>query len=200
MRNSWSLMWSILTYWTSSKCQTLCGDIWMMSTRFHPQEDTWYCYFHPALNAACCCSVPKSCPTLWPHRLQHARLLCISLFPKVCSNSCPLSQWYYLTISSSAAPFSFCLQSFPASGLFQCVSSSHQVAKVLELKHQSFQWIFNVNFLQNWLVWSPCAVFTKKEIALQGKKIESRQTIPDRDIEARRVLGEAGEFVVDTDG
>ena len=116
MRNSWSLMWSILTYWTSSKCQTLCGNIWMMSTRFHPQEDTWYCYFHPALNAACCCSVPKSCPTLWPHRLQHARLLCISLFPRVCSNSCPLSQWYYLTISSSAAPFSFCLQSFPASG------------------------------------------------------------------------------------
>jgi len=35
---------------------------------------------------------------------------------------------------------------------------------------------------------------------LQGKKIESRQTIPDRDIEARRVLGEAGDFVVDTDG
>ena len=32
-------------------------------------------------------------------------------------NSCPLSQWCYLTISSSAAPF-FCLQSFPASGSF----------------------------------------------------------------------------------
>ena len=36
----------------------------------------------------------------------------------VCSNSCPLSQWCYLTISSSAASFSFCLQSFPASGSF----------------------------------------------------------------------------------
>ena len=32
--------------------------------------------------------------------------------------SCPLSRWCYLTISSSAAPFSFCLQSFPASGSF----------------------------------------------------------------------------------
>ena len=34
-------------------------------------------------------------------------------------------------------------------GLFQCVSSSHQVAKVLELQlqHQSFQWIFRVDFL-----------------------------------------------------
>ena len=32
-------------------------------------------------------------------------------------------------------------------GLFQWVSSSHQVAKVLELQHQSFQWIFRTDFL-----------------------------------------------------
>ena len=32
-------------------------------------------------------------------------------------------------------------------GLFQWVSSSHQVAKVLELQHQSFQWIFRIDFL-----------------------------------------------------
>ena len=32
-------------------------------------------------------------------------------------------------------------------GFFQWVSSSHQVAKVLELQHQSFQWIFRVNYL-----------------------------------------------------
>ena len=44
----------------------------------------------------------------------------------VCSNSCPLSQWCYLTISSSATPFSYCLQSFPALGLFQWVDSFHQ--------------------------------------------------------------------------
>ena len=36
--------------------------------------------------------------------------------PGVCSNSCLLIQWCYLTITSSATPFSFCLQSFPASG------------------------------------------------------------------------------------
>ena len=43
-------------------------------------------------------------------------------------------------------------------GLFQRVSSSHQVAKVLEfqLQHQSFQWIFTTDFLYVWLVWSPC--------------------------------------------
>ena len=52
------------------------------------------------------------------HRLQHASLLCPPLSPGVCSNSCPLCWWGYLTISSPAAPFSFCLQSFPASGSF----------------------------------------------------------------------------------
>ena len=43
-------------------------------------------------------------------------------------------------------------------GLFQWVDSSHQVAKVWEfqLRYQSFQWIFRVDFLKDWLVWSPC--------------------------------------------
>ena len=44
--------------------------------------------------------------------------LCPLLPPRTCSNSCSLSRWYYLTISSSTAPFSFCPQSFPASGSF----------------------------------------------------------------------------------
>ena len=65
----------------------------------------------------CCCSVTKSCQTLWPHGLQHARLPCPSLSPWVCSDSCPLSQWVHPTISSSVVPFS-CRQSFPASGSF----------------------------------------------------------------------------------
>ena len=56
--------------------------------------------------------------SLRPHALQHARLLCPSLPPGGCPNSCPLSLWCYLTSSSSAAPFSFGLQSFPASGSF----------------------------------------------------------------------------------
>ena len=54
--------------------------------------------------------------SLWPHGLQHTRVLCPPLSPRVCSNSCPLSWWFYLTISTSATPFSFCLQSFPGSG------------------------------------------------------------------------------------
>ena len=55
--------------------------------------------------------------SLWPHELQHARLLCPPLSPVICSNSCLLSQWCYPTISSSATAFS-CLQSFLASGSF----------------------------------------------------------------------------------
>ena len=56
--------------------------------------------------------------SLWPHGLQHARLPCLPLSLGVCPNSSPLSQWCYLTNSSSAVPFSFHLQTFPASGSF----------------------------------------------------------------------------------
>ena len=49
------------------------------------------------------------------HGLQHTRLPWPSPTPGACSNSCPLSQWCHLTISSSGVLFS-CLQSFPASG------------------------------------------------------------------------------------
>ena len=83
--------------------------------------------------------------SLRPHGLQHTRLSC-PLSPRVCSNSCPLSQWCHPITSSSVIPFS-CPQFFPNQGLFQWVISSHQVAKVLELQHQTFQWIFRVDFL-----------------------------------------------------
>ena len=126
-----------------------------------------------------------------PHKLQHARLPCPSLFPRVCSNSCPLSWWCHPTISSSVIPFFSCLQSFPASGfldlhylpesaqthvhwvddaiqqshpllpssplalslpqhqgLFQWVNSASGATILeLQLQHQSFQWVFGVDFL-----------------------------------------------------
>ena len=56
--------------------------------------------------------------------MQHARLFCPPLSPRVCSNSCPLSQWYYLTIVSFATHFSSCPQSFPASGCFPMSQSA----------------------------------------------------------------------------
>ena len=54
----------------------------------------------------------------WSHGLQHSRLPCPTPSPWVCPSSCQLSQWCHPTISSSVMLFSFCLQSFPASGFF----------------------------------------------------------------------------------
>ena len=58
--------------------------------------------------------------------LQHSSLTCPSLSPGDCLDSCPLSWWCYLTISSSTTLFSFCLQSFPfpASGSFPASASA----------------------------------------------------------------------------
>ena len=59
------------------------------------------------------------------HGLQHARPPCPSPTPGACWNSWPLSWWCHPTISSSAVPFSSCLQSFPASGSFPMESVLH---------------------------------------------------------------------------
>ena len=86
--------------------------------------------------------------SLQPHGLQHARFPVHHQFLEL-AQTCPSSWWCHPTISSSVIPFSFCLQSFPASGSFKWVSSLHHMAKVLEiqLQHQSFQWIFRTVFL-----------------------------------------------------
>ena len=52
------------------------------------------------------------------HELKHAGPPCPSPFPRVCPRPCPSSRWCLPTISSSVVLFSFCLQSFPASGRF----------------------------------------------------------------------------------
>ena len=55
-------------------------------------------------------------------------------------------------------PFPPALSLSQHQGLFHWVGSFHQVTWVMELQlqHQSFQWIFRVDFLSDWLVWSPC--------------------------------------------
>ena len=100
------------------------------------------------------CSVMSD--SLRPHEPQHARPPCLSPTPGVHPNPCPLSRWCHPTISSSVVPFSYCLQH---QGLFKWVSSSHQVAKVLEiqLQHQSFQRTLRTDLLEDGLVGSPCS-------------------------------------------
>ena len=73
-----------------------------------------------------------------------SRLPCPSLSPRVCSDSCPLSQWWHPTKPSHFllpySPFAFNLSQHQ--GLIQWISFLHQVAKVLklQLQCQSFQW------------------------------------------------------------
>ena len=68
-------------------------------------------------------------------------------------------QWCHPTISSSVVPFSFCFHLSQHQSLFKWVSSSHQVAKVLEfqLQHQSFQWTPRTDLLWDGLAGSPCS-------------------------------------------
>ena len=92
--------------------------------------------------------------SLWPYGLQHARPPCPSPTQGVYSNSCPLSHWCHPIISSSVVPFPPTFNLSQNQGLFKWVSSSHQVAMVLEfqLQQQYFQWIFGTDFFRmDWL-------------------------------------------------
>ena len=95
-----------------------------------------------------------SCARLFrAHGLKHTRLPCPSPTPIAYSNSCPLGQWCHPAIPFSVVPFSSCLQSFPASGsppMCQFFRSDGQILE-FQLQHQSFQWIFRIDFLSGWI-------------------------------------------------
>ena len=98
----------------------------------------------------CCCSVAKSCPT--PCNPTDCSTPGSSVFhylPEFGQNHVHwVSDSIWLShLLPPPPPFAFNLSQHQ--GLFQWVGSSHQVAKVLEslLQHQSFQWIFRVDFL-----------------------------------------------------
>ena len=95
------------------------------------------------------CSISRSVmsDSLRSHWLQHTRLPCPSLSSRVCSNSCPLSQWYLLTISSSVTCFSPYLQSFPGSFPMSQFFTSGGLSIGASASPQSFQWIFRTDFL-----------------------------------------------------
>ena len=90
--------------------------------------------------------------SLRPHGQKHARPPCPSPIPRAYSNSCPLSWWCHLTISSSVVPFSSCLLSFPASGSFQMsqffTSGGHSIGV------SASTWVLPIN-TQDWfpLAW-----------------------------------------------
>ena len=115
-----------LCCWVTKSCLTL---IYCFSAAATAAKSLQSC---PSLCDPVDCSTPCSC--LW-------------LIPRVCSDSCSLSRWCYLTISSSATPFSFCFQSFPASQSFPLSQLFASGGQSTRTSHQSFQWINRVDFL-----------------------------------------------------
>ena len=85
--------------------------------------------------------------SLQPHGLQHTKLPCPSPAPRAYSNSCPSSQWYHPTISSSVVPFSSYLQSFPAS-----VFSNESVLHIRRPKDWSFRFSISPSNAQSGLI------------------------------------------------
>ena len=105
----------------------------------------------------CCPSVAKLCPTLCnPMNCSipgFPVLYYLAEFVQTHVNWVSDAIQLYHPLSPPSPP---ALNLSLHQSLFQWVGSSHQVGKVLEFQHQSFQWIFRVDFFSDWLVCSPC--------------------------------------------
>ena len=107
-----------------------------------------------------CCSVTKTCPTLWdPMDCSTPGSPVLHCLPE-------FAQIHVHWVGDAIQPSHPLLPPSPCAislhqhhGLFQLVGSYCQVAEVLELQlqPQSFQWLFRTYFLYDWLVWSPCS-------------------------------------------
>ena len=105
-------------------------------------------YSRNPISYCCCCSVAKSCPTLWDP--MNGSTPGFPVLHYLLQFSHTHVYWVSDAIQPShplSPPSPFALNLSLHKSLFQWVSSSYQVAKVLELLCQSFQWIFRVNFL-----------------------------------------------------
>ena len=133
-----------------------------------PQSSPWI-YF--------CCSVAMSYPTLCDlmdcSRPGFSDFHCLLEFAQIHIYSVGNA----ILPSHSLLPYSsFAFNLSQHQGLFQWVNSSHQMANVfeLQLQYQSFQWLFSIDFLQDWLVWSPCSPMDSQESSpAQFKRINS---------------------------
>ena len=109
--------------------------------------------------SAMCCSVARSCPALCDSMdCSTPGFLVVYCLPEPAQTHV---HWVSDAIQPSrplSSPFPPAFNLSQDQGLFKWVGSSHQVAKVLELQlqHQSFHCVFRVDFLEDWLVGSPC--------------------------------------------
>ena len=129
-----------------------------------------------------CCSFSVMSDSLWPHELQHSRLP--GPLPWPWSLLKPMS--IELVMPSNhlilCHPLLLLPSIFPSIRVF----SNESVLCIrwiknwsFQLQHQSFQWIFRVNFLWDWLVWSPCYPRDSQESSLsQFESINSSALRP----------------------
>ena len=115
------LIWLLSLIWLNLTIEFI---VLKLGTKIQRKNIYIFCYFHfLSILRIKCLSVQFSSSGLSnyfrPHVLQHARLPCPSPTPGANSNSCPLSQTYHPTTSSSVVPFSSHLPSFPSSVSFQ---------------------------------------------------------------------------------
>ena len=137
-----------------------------------------FCFLH---TLSCCYSVTQLCPTLcYPMNCSTPDSSVLYYLPEFAQTHV---HWVIDAIQPShplLTPSLLSLNLSQHQGLFQWVDSSHQVATVLQLQHQSFWWIFRVDHLQDWLVWSPhCPRYSQESsLALQFQSINSSGTLP----------------------
>ena len=124
----------------------------------------------------CSCSITKSCLTLCDPMDCSVPGSYPPLHSGVCSDSCQLSQCcLLLAVWTSLHPSLFAFNFPQHQGLFPWVSSSYQMAKVLEVQQQSFQWIFRVDFL---LVCAYTLLLMFKILAVFVLPFETKKVFP----------------------
>ena len=120
---------------------SLASPAW--ADRFFTTRGTAYTHTHTHV---CCCLVIKSCSTLCDFIPGSSVLHCLLKFAQIHVHWVGDAFWPSHPL---LWPLTFAFNLSQHQGLFQWVGSLHQVAKILELQlqHQSFQWIFRVDFL-----------------------------------------------------
>ena len=107
-------------------------------------------------------SVAQSCPTLWHHGLQHARLPCPSPTPRACSNACPSSWWCHPTISSSVVLLLLLTSVFPSIRVF----SNESLPCIRWPKYWSFS--FSISHSSEYSGLISCRIDWLDLLAVQG--------------------------------
>ena len=126
----------------------------------YSKKDRSNLYIHQLLKVKALCSfynlafhvvVTQLCLTLCEPKDSKMPDFPVLHYLPVFSNSCSLSWWCHPATHPLSSPSPPALNLSQHQGLLQWVSSLHQVTKVLEFQHQSFQWMFRVDFL--WVDW-----------------------------------------------